>query len=80
MSEEVTLGDQPGLVFGPGPEGWWDSERVSEPQILREPDGTWKMWYYGRDATFDRTIGLQSGRCGMAMSRTESPGNAFGDR
>ncbi len=49
---------QPGLVLGPGPEGWWDSERVSSPQVLREPDGTWKLWYYGRDATFDRLVNL----------------------
>jgi len=69
MNEGVTTNGQPGLVLGPGPEGWWDSERVSGPQILREPDGTWKMWYYGRDVTFDRMIGLQSGRCGMAVSK-----------
>jgi len=69
MSEEVTLAGQPGLVFGPGPEGWWDSERVSGPQVIREHDGTWKMWYYGRDVTFDRMVNLQSGRCGMAVSK-----------
>jgi hypothetical protein len=27
------------------------------------------MWYYGRDVTFDRMIGLQCGRCGLAESK-----------
>ncbi|WP_287527531.1 hypothetical protein [Okeania sp. SIO2C2] len=48
--------NQPGLVLTPGTEGWWDSERVSSPCVLHSPDGTWKMWYYGRDASFDRQI------------------------
>jgi hypothetical protein len=26
------------------------------------------MWYYGRDAEFDRAVNLPSGRCGMAVS------------
>jgi predicted GH43/DUF377 family glycosyl hydrolase len=69
MSNEIKSNSQPGLVMGPGPEGWWDSERVSSPQVLLEADGTWKMWYYGRDATFDRMINLPSGRCGMAISK-----------
>lgn len=69
MIEKNTLNNQPGLILGPGPEGWWDSERVSSPQVLRESDGTWKIWYYGRDATFDRMVNLPSGRCGMAMSK-----------
>jgi hypothetical protein len=63
------ISDQPGLVLGPGPEGSWDSERVSSPQVLKEADGSWKMWYYGRDASFDRMINLPSGRCGMAVSK-----------
>jgi len=69
MSEGATPNEQLGLVLEPGPNGWWDSERVSSPQVLREPDGTWKMWYYGRDATFDPMISLPSGRCGMAVSK-----------
>lgn len=68
MTTDATL-SQPGLVLGPGPEGWWDSERVSSPQVLRDDDGFWKMWYYGRDATFDRMINLPTGRCGLAISR-----------
>ena len=67
MTSEATT-SQPGLVLGPGPEGWWDSERVSSPQVLRDSDGLWKMWYYGRDATFDRMINLPTGRCGLAIS------------
>lgn len=69
MSKEVTLGGQPGLILGPGPEGWWDSERPSGPKVLRERDGTWKMWYYGRDVNFDPMVNLSSGRCGMAVSK-----------
>lgn len=60
--------NQPGLVLTPGPEGWWDSERISSPRVLHSPDGTWKMWYYGRDASFDRQINLPTGRCGLAIS------------
>lgn len=59
----------PGLIFGPGPEGWWDSERVSCPKVMRDEDGTWRMWYYGRDVTFDRSIGLPTGRSGLATSK-----------
>ena len=58
----------PGLIFGPGPEGWWDSERVSCPKVMRGEDGVWRMWYYGRDKTFDRKIGLPTGRVGLATS------------
>ncbi|MBV9389446.1 MAG: hypothetical protein JOZ78_23740 [Chroococcidiopsidaceae cyanobacterium CP_BM_ER_R8_30] len=68
MTYSKTSNHQPGLVFMPGAEGWWDSERVSSPQILYCPDGTWKMWYYGRDASFDRQINLPTGRCGLAIS------------
>jgi hypothetical protein len=58
----------PGLIFPPGPKGWWDSERVSVPRVLRLADGSWKMWYYGRDAGFDRDIALPTGRVGHAVS------------
>jgi predicted GH43/DUF377 family glycosyl hydrolase len=68
MSEEATQINQPGLVLTPGTEGWWDSERVSAPQVMRCRDGNWKMWYYGRDASFDRQINLPTGRCGLATS------------
>jgi len=68
MSNETTQINQPGLVLTPGSQGWWDSERVSSPQVMRCPDGTWKMWYYGRDASFDRQINLPTGRCGLAIS------------
>lgn len=58
----------PGLVLGPGPAGAWDSERVSCPKVIREPDGRWRMWYYGRDPAFDREIVLPTGRVGLAES------------
>jgi predicted GH43/DUF377 family glycosyl hydrolase len=66
MSDVATAA--PGRIFLPGPEGWWDSERVSSPQVLRLPSGEWRMWYYGRDASFDREVNLPSGRSGMARS------------
>lgn len=59
---------QPGLVLTPGPDGWWDNEQVSSPSVMRGADGVWKMWYYGRDALFDREIKLPTGRCGLATS------------
>ncbi|MBU7586245.1 MAG: glycosyl hydrolase [Nostoc sp. TH1S01] len=68
MNQATIPLNQPGLVLTPGPEGWWDSERISSPQVLRCLDGTWKMWYYGRDAEFDRQINLPTGRCGLAIS------------
>jgi predicted GH43/DUF377 family glycosyl hydrolase len=58
----------PGLIFGPGPEGWWDSLSVSSPQVLREEDGAWKMWYYGRDRHWNRAIAGSDGRTGLAIS------------
>ncbi len=61
--------DRPaGLLLGPGPAGAWDDERVSGPRVLRGSDGTWRMWYYGRDSQFDREINLPTGRCGLATS------------
>ncbi|MGD1700720.1 hypothetical protein [Dapis sp. BLCC M229] len=60
--------NQPGLILTPSTEGWWDSERISSPRVLHDLDGTWKMWYYGRDASFDRQINLPTGRCGLAIS------------
>lgn len=57
-----------GMILGPGPAGAWDDERVSGPRVLRAPGGGWRMWYYGRDRTFDREIGLPTGRIGLARS------------
>jgi beta-xylosidase len=67
QSEPVTSG-QPGLIFRPGPAGWWDSGRVSCPQVMRRADGSYQMWYYGRDTEFDPMIKIPSGRCGTAES------------
>lgn len=57
-----------GLMFPPGPPGAWDDERVSGPRVRSLPDGTWRMWYYGRDRSFDREINLPTGRVGLARS------------
>lgn len=65
---EKSLPGGPGLLFGPGPQGSWDSERVSSPRVLLGEDGVWRMWYYGRDPSFDRMINLPTGRCGLAVS------------
>ncbi|WP_295540032.1 glycosyl hydrolase [uncultured Thiohalocapsa sp.] len=58
----------PGLIFSPGPTDHWDDARVSCPCVLREPDGRWQMWYYGRDAGFEPEIPLPTGYCGLARS------------
>ena len=26
--------NQPGLLLTPGPEDWWDSERISSPRVV----------------------------------------------
>jgi hypothetical protein len=57
-----------GRIFAPGDAGSWDDARVSGPCVLREPDGSWRMWYYGRDAGFEPEIPLPTGRCGLARS------------
>ncbi len=67
-SERKPIPDGPGRIFGPGPQGWWDSERVSCPRVLRNPAGGWLMWYYGRDPQFDREVTLPTGRVGLAES------------
>lgn len=67
-STRMTTDLNVGMVHGPGPAGAWDSERVSGPRVLRGSDGVWRMWYYGRDPSFDRMINLPTGRCGLATS------------
>jgi hypothetical protein len=59
----------PGLILPEGPAGWWDSERTSCPRVLREADGSWRMWYYGRDPSFDDAYTLPTGRVGVAVSK-----------
>jgi hypothetical protein len=66
---ETPLDGKLGMILGPGPAGWWDSERVSCPRVLRKGTDAWRMWYYGRDPSFDREINMQSGRVGLAESR-----------
>ncbi|MFP4246306.1 MAG: glycosyl hydrolase [Halochromatium sp.] len=68
MTQAAQDAMQTGLLFGPGPAGHWDDERVSGPCVLRLPDGRWRMWYFGRDQGFDREINLPTGRVGLAES------------
>ncbi|MFO1457583.1 MAG: hypothetical protein U1F18_15195 [Steroidobacteraceae bacterium] len=65
----ATVPTGPGRLLGPGPAGRWDSERVSNPCVLRGDDGLWRMWYYGRDPSFTRAINMPTGRSGLATSR-----------
>ncbi|MDX2143422.1 MAG: hypothetical protein SFV19_08710 [Rhodospirillaceae bacterium] len=58
----------PGLILPEGPAGSWDSERTSCPRVLRDTDGSWRMWYYGRDPAFDDAYTLPTGRVGLATS------------
>lgn len=69
MNSEIKQLNQPGLIFAPNSDkDWWDSEKVSSPEVIRCEDGTWKMWYYGRDPKFDPLVKLPAGRCGLATS------------
>lgn len=47
----------------------WDNLTVSCPRVLRLGPRDFRMWYYGRDAAFNRDIRLPSGRIGLARSR-----------
>ena len=47
----------------------WDNLTVSCPRVLRLGPRDFRMWYYGRDADFDRDIRLPTGRIGLARSR-----------
>ncbi len=35
---------------------------------MRLADGSYRMWYYGRDPDFDPSVKIPSGRCGCAVS------------
>jgi hypothetical protein len=61
-------GPGPGLVLGPSAEGW-DSAQLAGPRVLREADGSWRMWYSGREGTFPAVTDWPTGRIGLATSR-----------
>lgn len=63
-----TLVGQPGLLIPPGPAGWWNSAHVSGPNVLREEDGRWRLYAYGRDPDFDPLVPMLAGRTGVAVS------------
>ena len=68
-NQQDTLVDQPGLILSTNnSENWWDSDHISSPEVIHCADGTWRMWYYGRDRKFDPLVKLPSGRCGLAVS------------
>lgn len=61
---------QPGLVLPLATDtAAWDTQTVSCPRVLRIGPRDFRMWYYGRDPSFDPTIRLPSGRVGLARSR-----------
>lgn len=64
----AALWAQPGVILDVGAAGAWDSKSISTPRVLRENDGTWKMWYHGRDPAFDKRINLPTGHIGLATS------------
>jgi hypothetical protein len=59
----------PGLVLplSTDPQAW-DTQTVSCPRVLRMGPRDFRMWYYGRDPSFDPAIRLPSGRIGLARS------------
>jgi len=70
MNSPIKQPHQAGLIFTANTDkDWWDSEKVSSPEVIRCEDGSWKMWYYGRDENFDSLVKLPSGRCGLATSQ-----------
>ena len=48
--------DSTGLVIEPGPSGSWDEHHPSNVHVLKESDGTYKMWYaaWGPGAEYSR--------------------------
>jgi hypothetical protein len=60
----------PGLVLPVAvDDAWWDTVANSCPRVLRLGPRDFRMWYYGRDASFERAgIRLPSGRIGLARS------------
>lgn len=45
-----------GMVLDVGPQGSPDSVWARNPFVLREPDGTYKMWYQGFDGSRNRIL------------------------
>lgn len=60
---------QPGVVLDVAAEEAWDSKSISTPRVIRNADGSWKMWYHGRDKNFDKRINLPTGHIGLATSQ-----------
>lgn len=62
-------GSEP-IFAGRGP-GHWDAALRERGWILREPDGTWRMWYTGYDGTREGTklLGLATSSDGLRWQR-----------
>lgn len=50
-----------GWVLGPGAAAEWDSKNVTSASIVRNPDGTYGLWYAGDDGTSEGKLGLGIG-------------------
>ncbi len=58
-------------VVNIGSSNAWDDDQVYLPMVMREDDGTYKMWYTGHDSTNTR-IGFASSANGTSWTKYES--------
>ena len=72
-----------GLILPPGPAGRCDDRRIGGPVVRWDPtERRWRMWYYGRDATFPKdmappfgtgSIATASSTDGLNWTRIQGP-------
>lgn len=63
----------PEPVLTSGPEGAWDARRLAEPQVVVEPDGTWRMWFVGFDERLVGAIGTATSPDGITWTKAPEP-------
>ncbi len=56
-------------ILEPGPTGSWDESAVIDPSVIKEPDGTYKMWYLGWNAAGTHAIGLATSSDGVSWTK-----------
>jgi len=58
-----------GALFDVGPPGSWDSFFVAQGKVLREPDGSWKLYYHARSGESGSRIGVAVSGDGLHWER-----------
>jgi predicted GH43/DUF377 family glycosyl hydrolase len=64
-----------GAVLSPAMPGGWGERYTNLPRVLRLPDGTWRMYYHGADASGRAAIGVAESPDGVVW---EKRGKVFG--